>query len=274
METVQQQSGLVSSPSHDFQITTALLWRVPDGVQVDQHLEKLEAHVLALHCDRVLAAARAFSWTDTLKILEREGDSKSLRALLCRQIPIAIKHSGLNSVNWKVRVLVSEDGDIQILPAPIVLNSINGIPPWPNVPEILFETPSSDVCKVLIDSVATLASEFTKHKTTSRKHYDDARARANIEHMAPTESEVLLFNEDGEIMEASLCTTYFCRDGLWITPHLSSGGNAGVSRRMALEAGLCIERTLHIDELVPSEMVWLSNAVRGFMPGRLQSHSR
>ena len=237
---------------------------------MDQHLEKLEAHVLGLHCDRILAAAQALSWTDVLQILDRA----NLHTVLCRQIPIAIKQSGLVSVSWKVRVLVSKDGGIQISPAPVVLISINGIPRWPNVPEILFETPSTDVCKVLIDSVATLASEFTKHKTTSRKHYDDARARANIEHMAPTESEVLLFNEDCEIMEASLCTPYFCRDGLWITPPLSSGGNAGVSRRMALEASLCIEKTLHTDELVPGEMVWLSNAVRGFMPGRLQSHSR
>jgi 4-amino-4-deoxychorismate lyase len=266
METVQQQSGLVSSPSHDFQITTALLWSMPDGVQVDQHLEKLEAHVLGLHCDRILAAARALSWTAVLKILDRE----NLHTVLCRQIPIAIKQSGSISVNWKVRVLVSKDGGIQILPASIILDSINGIPPWPTLPEILFETPSTEACKVLIDSVATSASEFTKHKTTSRNHYDDARARANIEHMAPTESEVLLFNEDRQVMEASLCTPYFYRDGLWITPPLASGGNAGVSRRMALEAGLCVEKVLHIDELVAGEMIWLSNAVRGFMPGRLQ----
>ena len=272
MDTPQQQKRPVSSTSRDFHITTALLWKMPNGAQVNQHNEKLEAHVLGLHCDRILAAARAFAWTDALKILEKPEESLSLHAFLRVQIPTAIKQSGLLSFNWKVRILVSQDGGIQILPASIDLNSIRGIPPWPLVPVTLFETLPTEACKVLIDSIATSASEFTKHKTTSRKHYDEARVRANIEHMAPTDSEVLLFNEDREIMEASLCTPYFCRDGLWITPPLSSGGNAGVSRRMAVEAGLCTEKTLHIDDLVPGEMVWLSNAVRGFMPGRLQSH--
>ena len=85
----------------------------------------------------------------------------------------------------------------------------------------------------------------------------------------PAQSEVLLFNEKREITEASLCTPFFFQRGVWTTPPLSSGGNAGVSRRMALEAGLCVEEVLHIDELVDGQIIWLSNAVRGFMQGKL-----
>lgn len=268
-EAQQRGEGSLNA-NHDFYVTTALLWRTPGGSQAPQSITQQEAHVVGLHCDRILAAARAFSWSAVLDAFAGETGHQHFQALLCKQIPAIIRQSELESVNWKIRILVSENGNVQILPAPVALRRISGILQWPHLPEMLHEAPACQVCQVLVDSIPTPISEFTTHKTTCRQHYDEARSRFNIEHIGPMESEVLLFNENREVMEASLCTPYFLRRGLWVTPALSSGGNAGVSRRMALEGGLCVEKTLHVDELVAGEMIWLSNAVRGFNPGRIQ----
>lgn len=60
----------------------------------------------------------------------------------------------------------------------------------------------------------------------------------------------------------------------WVTPPLSSGGNAGTSRRYALTAQMCVEEVVRVEELQrlegKNDRVWLSNGVRGFMPAVLK----
>lgn len=254
-----------------FHITTALLWATSGEDQPDRQFEPAETHVLDLHCDRLLAAAQAFSWSAVLNAFEGEHGHKQFQALLLKHIPSAISQSKCISNKWKVRVLVGEDANTQLMVSPVALSPVNGMPQWPHLPEKLHSAIlSTEACKLVVDIQPTLRSALTTHKTTHRRQYDEARSRLGIEHIAPTESEVLLFNEDREVMEASLCTPYFFRNGIWVTPALSSGGNAGVSRRLALEAGLCIEKTLYIDDLLGGEIIWLSNAVRGFIPGTLR----
>lgn len=255
-------------------ITTALLWRPPsapdESSQVSECALLQESHILDLHRDRLVAAAEAFSWQSVTKLFLGETGRRHFHAVLLEAIPDAIKKSNIASSTWKVRVMVSEDGNIRVLPAPVDLSLVSGIAQLPSLPKMLYHFPeSSEVSLVFVDRQPTLPSKLTTHKTTSRSHYDNARSRCNIEHDGPTQSEVLLYNQEREVMEGSLCTPYFLRDGLWTTPSLSSGGNAGVSRRMALEAGLCVEGIVHIDELLDGETIWLSNAVRGFMQGRV-----
>lgn len=73
--------------------------------------------------------------------------------------------------------------------------------------------------------------------------YDAARKRAHID-VPSAKQEVLLVNVmDGSIMEGSITTPYFFRNGRWVTPPVKawyeagadSGGNDGTSRRWALE---------------------------------------
>ena len=258
-------------PSTDFCIATALLWRTSGVTRPGRQLTRQESHVVRLHCDRILAAAQTFTWTAVTKLFGSEAGHEHFHTLLCKHIPDAIERSKMHSDTWKVRVLVSEDGSIEVVPDAITLCLVDGIPSWPSLPETLHGAQlKCKICRVFVDRQPTLPSALTTHKTNSRRQYEEARSRSKIEHMAPTEGEVLLFNEDREVMEASTCTPYFEKDGVWMTPALSSGGNAGVSRRMAVEAGLCVERIVHIDDLSDGETIWLSNAVRGFIRGRLR----
>jgi branched-subunit amino acid aminotransferase/4-amino-4-deoxychorismate lyase len=127
-------------------------------------------------------------------------------------------------------------------------------------------------CKVVLDTEALRPSLFTIHKTSARMPYESARERAGISDVTADRGEVLLFNPAREIMEASVSTPYFYRRGRWVTPPLSSGGNAGVTRRVALENGLCAEEIIEVESLCHGETVWVSNGVRGFVMGTLHLH--
>jgi 4-amino-4-deoxychorismate lyase len=91
---------------------------------------------------------------------------------------------------------------------------------------------------------------------------------------APVESltlKVLIIStKDGEIMEGSLTSVYFFRDGKWTTPPVESGGQVGTTRRWALEKGLCIQDIVKVESLVDGEECWISNGVRGFMAGKVK----
>ncbi|KAK3071512.1 Aminodeoxychorismate lyase [Teratosphaeriaceae sp. CCFEE 6253] len=107
------------------------------------------------------------------------------------------------------------------------------------------------------------SSVDTKHKTSDRAVYERARASAGITDFKQTK-EVLLYDHQGAVLDASICTPYFFRDGRWITPRTEHGGQQGTTRRWALEQGFCVEGTVKKEDLRAGEVVWLSNAVRGY----------
>lgn len=87
--------------------------------------------------------------------------------------------------------------------------------------------------------------------------------------------EALLINESGEIMEGSITTPYFFREGRWITPAAKCGGNLGTTRRWALNRGICVECVVRGEGIRDGEEIWVSNGVRGFGWGRVElEHSR
>jgi hypothetical protein len=120
--------------------------------------------------------------------------------------------------------------------------------------------------RVVMDAEPTEATESTMYKTSDRFPYGRARAMAGIPTYA-TPKEVLLFNSDNAILDGSASTPYFYRDGRWVTPTAASGGLQGTTRRWALENGICIEGTVHKDSVKNGEVIWFSNAVKGFFHG-------
>ena len=54
---------------------------------------------------------------------------------------------------------------------------------------------------------------------------------------APLLAEILLVNHNGEIMEGSITTPYFLREGEWITPSAKCGGNLGNYAKICIGAG-------------------------------------
>ncbi len=99
------------------------------------------------------------------------------------------------------------------------------------------------------------------HKTTRREPHDEALARSACE-------EVVLTNERGELTEGSRTNLFVERDGVWLTPPLSSGVLAGCLRQEMLESSdlKVFEQVLYAEDLA-SGTVWFGNSLRGLVRG-------
>lgn len=143
----------------------------------------------------------------------------------------------------RVRLVLHPDGSLEVDTSPLA-----GAP---------FQT--AWICP---DPMLESGGVLCKHKTTQREHYEqrwrDARARGA--------DEAILLNPSGEVVEGTRTSVWIEQGGRFLTPPLSSGGLPGVERSFVLEsrpeAG---EQVLRPSDLLCSDAVWLSNALRGLM---------
>ena len=106
----------------------------------------------------------------------------------------------------------------------------------------------------------------TAHKTTDRAHYAARRERA----LAHGADEAVLVNAAGLVTEGARSTVWAERGGRLLTPPLAAGGLGGVFRAHVLAADArAAEADLTPGDLWAADAVWLTNAVRGWMPVRL-----
>ncbi|KAF7160514.1 hypothetical protein CNMCM6106_007969 [Aspergillus hiratsukae] len=264
-----------SQGSESFQIISSLRYEpaLPDVLRAqptDAYPDPLRSpyYLLPYHQERLLKAAECFGWSKAARFLQQ--DVESLAKHLDSFIPDRTKH-------WRLRIVIDRDGACTV-----EVNAAAPIDPLSLLlPSEMNQT--STPWRVTVDSERTVPSPFTTHKTTSRDNYTAARLRAKI--TSPQDpAEVLIVNPDEEIMEGSITTPYFRRRNststqakidhenarpAWVTPPLSSGGNAGTTRRYALAQGFCSEQAITVADLIDGEECWLSNGVRGFFRGRI-----
>jgi para-aminobenzoate synthetase/4-amino-4-deoxychorismate lyase len=95
------------------------------------------------------------------------------------------------------------------------------------------------------------------HKTTRREVYEEARASR------PDCDEVLLWNERGEVTEASVANVVLELGGARVTPPVSCGLLPGVERARALAEGRAREGIVRLGDLRGGMRLWLLSALRG-----------
>jgi len=130
----------------------------------------------------------------------------------------------------------------------------------------------SKTVKVLLsqETSATRASDlFLRHKTTVRAHYDAAWRAAE----AQGAFDMLFFNERGELTEGGRSNVFVKRDGIWMTPPLSSGVLPGVMRGVMLAdpAWAALEAVLTRDDVLNAQAIVVCNALRGALPATLSA---
>jgi len=245
-------------------------------------------YMLPFHRDRILQATKRFGWAEAASKIQGPSGLSNLLKRLEEKIDIQ------SPTPLRVRILLDHNGNIAIEPTPVApVSEFNlfphRIPPPPARSEKKLEVSPltggalmlgdgdfvygdplvGDIYDVIPDKTRIPPSPYTTYKTTSRGMYEDARQRIDIK--AGENKEVLIVSDkDGEIMEGSLTTVYFWRDGKWTTPPVASGGQAGTTRRWALEKGFCVEGVVKADDLVDGEECWISNGVRGFNLGKVK----
>ncbi|VVE10809.1 anthranilate synthase [Pandoraea aquatica] len=127
-----------------------------------------------------------------------------------------------------------------------------------------------DAVKVLLAdaSQATRADDlFLRHKTTVRARYDAAWKAAE----AQGAFDVLFFNDRGELTEGGRSTVFVKRNGIWMTPPLSSGVLPGVMRSVLLDdpSWAAVEAVITRDDLRSAQAVVVCNALRGALPATI-----
>ena len=255
--------------ANDFRIFTTFRLDVSNDV-ADTKARLCTQHQpipFSLHRERLIASALAFGWEH---VADRLSGNTGMDILVDNIISALSSHISTEELSkaFKVRLTVSRECDIGVDYTEMQLVH-SGL----RLPENLSpDSMDPQTCEIVLDREFTKPSPFTTHKTSARSHYDGARERAAISKMPADANEVLLLNDRAEVMEASISTPYFFRADRWVTPPLSSGGNSGVTRRVALESGLCTEEIVRVDGLRDGETVWISNGVRGFMMGTLDLH--
>ncbi|KAH7633811.1 aminotransferase [Sordaria sp. MPI-SDFR-AT-0083] len=233
-------------------------------------------YMLPYHRDRILCAATHFHWPAVISLLSGDSGLETLSSFILSSLS-----DEQRSHPNRIRVTVSEKGElgITISPVPPVFSPLNLFPP--ELPQSSADISPQSLkgeavpFEVLVDTQKSKKSAYTHFKTTKRQVYDEARKRHGI--ALTDRKEVLLVSEQGEVMEGSIATPYFWRDGRWVTPPVreeedgwGSGGNEGTTRRWALERGIAVERVVLAGSLVDDEECWLSNGGRGFYFGKVK----
>ncbi|KAI5462560.1 aminotransferase [Mariannaea sp. PMI_226] len=227
-------------------------------------------YMLDFHRDRMLQAATHWKWQAAVDALSGIEGIQNLAMLVEEMVGPS------QSTPMRLKILASASGEIRCemgnTPEVSLENLLPSRLPPPGSSPLKGDPRRETAYTLLVDHARTLRSEFTHYKTTRRDMYDGARQRARIS--LTDMKEVLTVNRaDGSVMEGTITTPYFWRDGQWITPPVSaafsledgSGGQKGTSRRWALEMGLAKEQVIMADSLVDGEECWLSNGIRGFI---------
>ncbi|KAJ8122344.1 hypothetical protein O1611_g9864 [Lasiodiplodia mahajangana] len=239
-------------------------------------------YMLDFHRDRMRKAAIYWGWDAAVKTLEGEDGLRALETFLQTNI------TDVTDSPHRAKILIDRDGTLSVSKGPTGPVHLNNLFPShlpapsdytakassedDRVPERNFEF------EIVMDKQRTTKSEFTHFKTTHRPMYDEARHRASILNPADKREVLLVNKDDGTIMEGSITTPYFWRNGRWVTPPVpvefnmaqGSGGNNGTTRRWALEQGLAVEEVVPADSLVNGEECWISNGLRGFIHGKVR----
>lgn len=196
-------------------------------------------YMLDFHRDRMLRAATHWKWQSAVDVLSG-GDGLQNLARLVQDVVGPSQTSPL-----RLRILVSRGGEIKVQKfdtSELPLENLfpKRLPP-PGSPLVQGDPTREPQFTLLVDRAETSRSEYTHYKTTERAMYDSARERANIA-LTDLKEALVVNKDDGSVMEGTITTPYFWRDGQWATPPVAtnfswdsgSGGQDGTSRRWAL----------------------------------------
>ena len=144
----------------------------------------------------------------------------------------------------------------------------------PTVFAFAFDIPDAPVAnKTLAKGYKVVSAEDLRWK---RCHIKSTSLLGNVMHFQQGQeagsNETILFNEQGELTEASACNVFIVKDEVVSTPPLDNQLLPGVTRNMLLdilrkEAVLEVqERIINKDEVMSADEVWLTSSSKEIAP--------
>ena len=153
----------------------------------------------------------------------------------------------LQKAAYRIRLLVSKSGAVSVTASRID-------PGMSGFPDIAIAAQPVDAL-----------DPFLYHKTTCRQVYQDALKST------PGATDVLLYNQKGEITESTIANIVVDLRGRLYTPPLRCGLLPGTLRALLLEQGNIIEKTVTVDQLASCRRIFLLNSVRGMQQVKMIS---
>ena len=204
----------------------------------------------------LLRASQGFSLLETLAL--QDGSFPAASAHLARMAasaahfgtawPVDAAQAALAAVAqahpqgaWRVRLLLDAAGQLQA--------QAFALPP----------TPATARLQLAPQPMALAHSEFVRHKTTRRAHYD-AFAPAT-----PGVFDTVLWNAEGEVTECTRGNIALQLDGRWVTPAAHCGLLPGVGRAHWLALGRITEAVVRLDDLPRVQALAFVNSLRGWV---------
>ncbi len=229
-------------------VGSGVVWDSDPAGEYDECL--LKARVLAVRPAEVahFSLLESLRWTpeDGYYLPERHVDRLAASAayfgVACDAAAIRARLeavAGGLTESSKVRLLLRPDGRIEVEAEPLS----RGARPEPVRVGLAAGPVRSD-------------DRFLYHKTTRRDIYEAARASR------PDCDDAILWNERGELTEATASNIVLRLDGALVTPPVSSGLLPGTFREELLARGEIVERVLTGADLARAEALWLVNSVR------------
>ena len=123
----------------------------------------------------------------------------------------------------------------------------------------LAPTPSPVCLQLASSPLRDAESEFVRHKTTRRAHYD---------RFTPSDADVfdaVLWNVRGEVTECTRGNLALLLDGRWVTPALDCGLLPGVGRAQCLADGRVVEAVVRLSDLPRAQAMAFVNSLRGWV---------
>ncbi|MEH6550165.1 MAG: D-amino acid aminotransferase [Pseudomonadales bacterium] len=144
----------------------------------------------------------------------------------------------------------------------------------PTVFAFAFEIPSAPVADKAV--VKGYKVSTTQDLRWARCHIKSTALLGNVMHFqqgyAEGSNETVLYNDKGELTEASACNVYIVKNGVVITPPLDNQILPGITRLMLLDilrkdGSITVEeRTVTLDELRDADEVWVTSSSKEVAP--------
>jgi len=219
-EECRIKSRVLTQKRTSFDLLETLLWNKNEGF-----------FLLDYHLKRMQESAEYFSYLFNEKRLIEKLD----------QLTFGDKK------NYKIRLLLSKNGELEIEILPVQLNDQQKL-------------------KVgLAKDPLKREDLFLYHKTTNRAVYQNAVNQLQKENL----DDVLLWNENGELTESTVANLVVEKDGKFFTPPLKCGLLNGTFRQYLIDQCKLFEKVILKNDFKNYDTIYLINSVRKWQKVKL-----
>ena len=212
-EECRLKARILTQKRKEFNLLETLLWNRMDGF-----------FLLDYHLKRMRESAEYFIYPF---------NEKSILKKLSRL-------SFEKDVNYKIRILLAENGKVKIEKLPI---------------------PSKEEQKIKIgmaEEPIRKEDRFLFHKTTNRTVYQKAISQAQRENL----DDIILWNENNELTESTIANLVVKKGAVFFTPPVSCGLLNGTFRQYLIDQGKLQEKVILKGNLEKYDSIYLINSVR------------